>query len=380
MSNFIAYPLRRRRLLQGTAAVVAHSHVAWAHAQNDTWRIGQTAVLSGPLGYPFVEMNKGIAAAFKEVNDRGGIDGKPLEFFSLDDGGAPGPAAENTHTLVKQKQVFTMFACGGTASATGVIKTLAEVKVPLIAPATGADTLRMFNPLVFHTRASYSREMLKIAQQIKSTGFTRMAVPYFDNSFGKAALAGFEAAAQETGNTDWKAFLVAETPEGIDKAVQAVAQFQPTALMPVAIGSLGITLFKSIRARMKVQTFLLSLLGSRPLLTAFGEASIGAAVAQVVPNLANPTIPVIKAYQDAIRKLGGVEAGYSSLEGYVNARILIEALRRTGRNGTREKLVDALQSMRPYDTGGFEVRYGPNDHEGTNFVELTYFNGERFRR
>lgn len=370
----------RRSLLQGTAALATLGPTAWARAQGEAWRIGQTAALTGPLAIPFVEMNKGIAAAFKEVNDRGGIDGRPIEFFSLDDGGAPEKAAENTLTLLKKEQVFSMFACGGTTSVMGALKVLAEAKVPLLAPATGSDALRPFNPLVFHTRASYAQELAKIARQLSSTGFTKMAVGYFDNPFGKATLAAFEAAARATNNTQWKPFLVQETPEGIEKAVQEIVQFQPNSLMSLAIGASGIPFYKALRQRIKAPAFSISFLGSRPLLAALGDAAIGITVAQVVPNPTNPAIPVVKAYQDAIKKLGNVDIGYSSFEGYVNARILIEALRRAGRAGTREKFAEALHSMRPYDLGGFEVRYGPNDHDGTDFVELTYFNGERFRR
>ena len=369
----------RRHLLQATAAA-ALGAPALVRAQSEPWRIGETAALTGPLAFPIVEMNKGIAAAFKEVNDRGGIDGRPVEFFSLDDGGAPEKAAENTVTLLKKDQVFSMFACGGTTSVMGALKVLGEAKVPLIAPATGSDALRTFNPLVFHTRASYAQELAKIARQLSSTGFTKLAVGYFDNPFGKATLAAFEAAARATNNTQWKPFLVQETPEGIEKAVQEIVQFQPNALMSLAIGASGIPFYKALRQRIKAPAFSISFLGSRPLLAALGEAAAGITVAQVVPNPTNPAIPVVKAYQDAIKKLGGVDIGYSSLEGYVNARILIEALRRAGRSATREKFVEALHSMRPYDMGGFEVRYGPNDHEGTDFVELTYFNGERFRR
>ena len=370
----------RRSLLQGTAALATLGPTAWARAQGEAWRIGQTAALTGPLAIPFVEMNKGIAAAFKEVNDRGGIDGRPVEFFSLDDGGAPEKAAENTATLLKKDQVFTMFACGGTTSVMGALKVLAEAKVPLLAPATGSDALRPFNPLVFHTRASYAQELAKIARQLSSTGFTKMAVGYFDNPFGKATLAAFEAAARATNNTQWKPFLVQETPEGIEKAVQEIVQFQPNALMSLAIGASGIPFYKALRQRIKAPAFSISFLGSRPLLAALGDAAIGITVAQVVPNPTNPAIPVVKAYQEAIKKLGNVDIGYSSFEGYVNARILIEALRRAGRAASREKFIEALHSMRPYDMGGFEVRYGPNDHDGTDFVELTYFNGERFRR
>ena len=370
----------RRCLLQTTAAVAALGAPAWARAQSEPWRIGQTAALTGPLAFPFVEMNKGIAAAFKEVNDKGGIDGRAVEFISLDDGGAPEKAAANTLQLVQKNQVFSMFACGGTTSVMGALKVLAEAKVPLLAPATGSDALRPFNPLVFHTRASYAQELAKIARQLSSTGFTKMAVGYFDNPFGKATLAAFEAAARATNNTQWKPFLVQETPEGIEKAVQEIVQFQPNALMSLAIGASGIPFYKSLRQRIKAPAFSISFLGSRPLLAALGEAAAGITVAQVVPNPTNPAIPVVKAYQEAIKKLGNVDIGYSSFEGYVNARILIEALRRAGRAASREKFIEALHSMRPYDLGGFEVRYGPNDHDGTDFVELTYFNGERFRR
>ena len=369
----------RRHLLQATADA-ALGAPALVRAQSEPWRIGQTAALTGPLAFPFVEMNKGIAAAFKEVNDRGGIDGRPVEFFSMDDGGAPEKAAENTLKLLQKDQVFTLFACGGTTSVMGALKVLGEAKVPLIAPATGSDALRPFNPLVFHTRASYAQELSKIVKQLGSTGFTKCAVAYFDNPFGKATLAAFEAAAREHNNTQWKPFLITETPEGIAKGIEEIVQWQPYSLISLAIGASGIPFYKGLRLRTKAPAFSISFLGSRPLLAALGEASIGITVAQVVPNPSNPAIPLVRAYQSAIKKLGDVEVGYSSLEGYVNARILIEALRRAGRNATREKLAEAMHSMRPYDLGGFEVRYGPNDHSGTDFVELTYFNGERFRR
>ena len=370
----------RRRLLQSSAALAVLGAPGWSQAQSEPWRIGQTAALTGPLAFPFVEMNKGIAAAFKEVNDRGGIDGRMVEFFSMDDGGVPAKAAENTLQLLQKDQVFTLFACGGTTSVMGALKVLGEAKVPLIAPATGSDVLRAFNPLVFHTRASYAQELNKIVRQLGSTGFTKCAVAYFDNPFGKATLAAFEAAAREHNNTQWKPFLITETPEGIAKGIEEIVQWQPYSLISLAIGASGIPFYKGLRLRTKAPAFSISFLGSRPLLAALGEASIGITVAQVVPNPSNPAIPVVRAYQNAIKKMGGIDIGYSSFEGYVNARILIQALRRAGRNATREKLAEAMHSMRPYDLGGFEVRYGPNDHNGTDFVELTYFNGERFRR
>lgn len=369
----------RRRILQASALAPVALPLA-PRAQAQPWRIGQTAALTGPLAFPFVEMNKGVAAAFLEVNEQGGIDGRRVELVSLDDGGLPEKAAANTQALIEKERVFCMFGCGGTTSVMGALQVLVPARVPLIAPATGSDALRPFNPLVFHTRASYSHELAKIARQIGSTGFTKCAVAYFDNPFGKATLAAFDAAAKANKNQDWKAFLIQETPEGVARGIEEIVAFQPTALMSLAIGALGIPFYKGLRKRVQAPAFSISFLGSRPLLAALGDAAVGITVAQVVPNPNNSAMPVVYAYRNALKKLGDVEPGYSSLEGYVNARILLEALRRTGRTDSRERLVNAMHGMRPYDLGGFEVGYGPNDHNGTDFVELTYFNGERFRR
>lgn len=369
----------RRSVIQA-AALAAVGIPTWATAQSENWRIGQSAPFVGPLAYPFIESRRGIAAAFKEVNDKGGIDGRMVELFSMDDGGDPAKAAENTKKLIEKDQVFCMFAGGGTASVMGSLKVSMPAKVPQIAPGSGSDALRAFNPLIFHTRASYSQELNKIAKQLSSTGFTKIAIPYFDDPFGKSALATFEAAAKLYKNTDWKPFLVENSAEGVKRAVDEIVAFQPTALMSFAIGPLGVPMFKELRSRIKATAFAISFLGSKPLMEALGEAAVGLTVAQVVPHPRYSALPVVQAYQVALKKLDGTEPNYSSLEGYINGRILLEGLRRTGRNGNREKLIEAMQTMRPYDLGGFEVSYSPTNHIGSDFVELSYYNGEKYRR
>lgn len=372
------HPTRRQALAWASAASLA---APWAaQAQTDAWRIGQTAALTGPLAFPFVEMNKGIAAAFAEANERGGVDGRRLEFVSLDDGGDPAKATENAKRLVEQERAFALLACGGTTSVMGALPVVVAARIPLIAPATGSDALRPFNPLVFHARASYAQELHKIAQHLATTGATRCAVAYFDNPFGKATLAAFEAAAKQHNNTQWRPFLVAETPEGLKQAVDEIAAYQPNSMISLCVGAQGIPFYQQLRQRVKAPPFSISFLGTRPLLAALGEAAKGITVAQVVPNPDAVAVPLVKAYQAALKRVDGAQPNYSSLEGYISARLLIEALRRAGRAATREKLIEALHTMRPFEMGGFDLRYSPQDHNGTDFVELTYFNGERFRR
>ena len=370
---------RRQALAWASDTTLAAPWAAQAQ-QADTWRIGQTAALTGPLAFPFVEMNKGIAAAFAEANERGGVEGRRLEFLSLDDGGDPAKATENAKRLVEQERAFALLACGGTTSVMGALPVVAAARIPLIAPATGSDALRPFNPLVFHARASYAQELNKIVQHLSTTGATRCAVAYFDNPFGKATLAAFEAAAKQHNNTQWRPFLVVETPEGLKKAVDEIAAYQPNSMVSLCIGAMGIPFYQQLRQRVKAPPFSISFLGTRPLLAALGEAATGITVAQVVPNPDAVAIPLVKAYQAALKRVDGAQPNYSSLEGYISGRLMIEGLRRAGRTATREKLVEALHTMRPFDMGGFDLRYGPQDHNGTDFVELTYFNGERFRR
>ncbi|MCM5680875.1 ABC transporter substrate-binding protein [Schlegelella sp. S2-27] len=372
----------RRQLLKAAgAAAAACAAPTWVRAQSDTLLIGQTAALSGPLAFPFVEMNKGIKAAFDEVNERGGVEGRRLELRSLDDGGVPQKATENAKQLVGADNVFTFFACGGTTSVLGMMPVAMQARVPLIAPATGFDALRAFNPLVIHARASYSTEIAKIVQHLGTTGQTKCAVAYSENPFGKATLAAFEAAAKQHKNTDWKAFLLGDSPEDIPKLVDEIAAWQPNSLTSFAVGASGIPFYRSLRPRIAgAAPFSISFLGTKPLLDALGEAAKGIAVAQVVPNPDSVVLPVVKAYQAAMKRSGFPTTGHSSLEGYVSARLLIEGLRRGGRGVTRERFIGAFHSMRPYDMGGFELAYGPKDHEGSNYVELTYYNGERFRR
>jgi ABC-type branched-subunit amino acid transport system substrate-binding protein len=90
----------------------------------------------------------------------------------------------------------------------------------------------------------------------------------------------------------------------------------------------------------------------------------------VVPFPWSPTTPVVKEYQQAMAKAGEKTISFTSLEGYVAAKIFVEGLRRAGKDLTREKLVEGLEKG-PIDVGGFQVNYTPANHSGSKFVELT---------
>jgi branched-chain amino acid transport system substrate-binding protein len=373
--------LTRRRALQwaGAGAALAASRPLFAQAQGEALVVGQTASLTGPTSGPYLEMNKGILAAFDEVNGKGGIHGRPLRLASLDDGGNAGTARANATLLAERDKVLCYFACGGTASVMGMLPVVESTRIPLVAPATGNDTLRNYNPLIVHTRAGYAAEISRIVQQMATIGYTRCAIVHSEEAFGKSALAAFEAAGARHKLASWKAFTV-NSPAEVPKAVDELVRWNPTAIFAVPLGGAGVPYFKALQQKLRVPRFTLSLFGNRQALGQLGDASQGLVVSQVMPNPDNVAVPVVKAYQAAMKKTGAAETSYASLEGYVGARVLAEALRRGGKNPARDRVVPMFLTMRPLDLGGYEVGYSASNHAGSNFVELAYFDGKRFRR
>ena len=370
----------RRALLRGAVSAAALACPGLLHARPESWRIGQTAALSGPLAWPFVEMNKGIQAAFDEVNARGGVGGRPLQLISFDDGGSTEKAAENARRLVEQEQALTLFACGGTSSVLGAMAVVQQARVPLIAPITGIDALRTHHPLVIHVRAGYSNELDRIVRQIGTVNMGRCAVAYSDTAFGKAGLAAFEAVARKHGNTSWKPFLIQDTLPGIAEGIADIARFQPASYLSLYIGQHSLQFARDLRNDVQAPSFALSLLGSEPVLKALGPAGHGMTVAQVVPHPQAQGLPVVNAYQRAMQKIGHNQLTHASLEGYVSTRVLIEGLRRNSRAEGGERLVEAFHTLQPLNLGGFELDYRPGKHLGSSFVELTYYNGTRYKR
>ena len=96
----------------------------------------------------------------------------------------------------------------------------------------------------------------------------------------------------------------------------------------------------------------------------------------MVPFPTSTSLALVRDYQAAMRALGVEEFSHLSLEGYVNARVLAEGLRRAGRNLTRANFEAALDGMRRVDLGGMEINFGQGAQSGSRLVELTMVNAQ----
>jgi branched-chain amino acid transport system substrate-binding protein len=120
------------------------------------------------------------------------------------------------------------------------------------------------------------------------------------------------------------------------------------------------------------QFFALSVVGLKALSAELGAEAAGVAISQVVPFPDNSTAPVVREMRQlptAMLPAAGVT--YTTLEGFIAAKVMAEALRRAGPQLSREKLVAALESMRDFDVGGFPVNYAGGSHLGSRFAEVT---------
>jgi len=136
------------------------------------------------------------------------------------------------------------------------------------------------------------------------------------------------------------------------------------------------------KANSNPQFMNVSFVGSRALANELGESGRGVGISQVVPFPWNLGSPVVREYQKAlVAATGKKDFNFSSLEGYLAAKVFVEGLRRSGQNLTREGFVNAMETLRDYDVGGFTVTYTPQDHGGSRFVEMTVIGREgRFLR
>jgi branched-chain amino acid transport system substrate-binding protein len=345
--------------------------------------IGQSAAFSGPASELGNEMRAGALAYFRSINAAGGVNGRKIELRSLDDGYEPDRAAANTKKLIDDG-AFLLFGYVGTPTSNASKPIFTAARVPFVGPFTGAESLR--NPLnryIFNIRASYYDETEKIVALLVGQTLDRIAVFYQNDDYGKAGLAGVERAMQKRGMKMVATGTVERNTTDVAAAVKAIGKVEPQGVVMISAYKSCAAFIKEMRkAGYNPQFMNVSFVGSKALAHEAGPAGRGVGVSQVVPFPWNLSARVVKDYQQLLEaSTGKQEFSFTSLEGFISAKVLVEGLRRTGPDLTREKFIAAMEQMRDFDVGGFTVSFTPTDHSGSRFVELTVIGkDERFLR
>jgi branched-chain amino acid transport system substrate-binding protein len=358
----------KRAILAGIA--IAASIAAQAQ---DTIVLGQSVALTGPAQQLGLDMQAGAKIYFDSVNAKGGVNGRRIVLKTLDDGYEPERAAANTKKLINDEKVFALFGYVGTPTAAASMPIFTEARVPFVGPFTGAELLRAPpNRNIFHVRASYWDETEAIVQHLTAMSITRIAVFYQNDAYGKAGLTGVERALKKRNMEIAALGTVERNTVDVSKAVAEIAKADPQAIVMISAYKSVAAFIRDMKKAGKTPSFWnVSFVGSKALAGELKEEGRGVQISQVVPFPWDASIPVVKEYQKLLADAKAGEPGFGSLEGFIAAKVMVEGLRRAGKNLTRESFTKAMESMDPYDVGGFKVAYGVDNHNGSKYVDLT---------
>jgi branched-chain amino acid transport system substrate-binding protein len=335
--------------------------------------IGQFAAMSGPAAQLGQRLQVGIQAYFNAVNAQGGVNGRTLRLLTRDDGYEPDTAAAAVKALIREDKVFALIGSVGTPTGLAALPVITGDKVPMIGMFTGAQALREpFNRYVFHVRASYFDETERIVQHLTTLGVKKIAVFYQNDAYGKAGLEGVTRALTKRNLKPAGLATVERNTVDVTAALTSIMAAQPEAVVQIGAYKACAAFIKEARkSGFGGQFFNVSFVGSKALADELGAAGMGIVISQVVPFPYVSAQPVVREYQQRMTEAGQKEYDFSSMEGFLMAKVLVEGLRRAGKALTRDALITGLESMKDVNLGGFNITFGPKDHEGSKYTDLT---------
>ena len=363
-----------RRHFLGAAAAAAAAPYAFAKTGEpgvtDTEiLLGQSAVLTGPLAPGALAMQGGAKVAFEEANAKGGVAGRKLRLMALDDGFDPARAAANYEALVKQHQVFACVLGVGASATLAGLPELKEANMPMIGATAVVDSAReKLNGIAYFTRASQQRECDALVLHLRTLGMRKVALAHIGTPGGQEVLSQVQAAVQKHELEFAGAAGVAPDGSNAADAGKAVAQLKAQATLMFLSGPAGAAFIKSALANGSAPAFYgMSILAGDVTAKLLGDQSSGLAISQVTPYPWDAASADANQYRKACEK-AQVPVGYHSYEGYLSGRVLVEALKQTGRELTRARLHAAMRALKTR-VAGVEFDFN-GQHTGSRFVEL----------
>ena len=347
-------------------------------------RFGIVAPFSGSAKELGRQMKLGIETVFSLVNEAGGVNGRQLKLFSADDGYEPSRTGEAMKQLWENDHVFGMVGNVGTPTAVVALPFALDHKMLFFGAFTGANLLRQVPPdhYVFNYRANYSEETeaaVRYLVTVRGLQPSEIAVFAQQDSYGDAGYEGVAKAVRALRGGYTEPILRLNYKRNTVDVTDAVARLQSRkssikAIVMVAAYRAAANFIVKTRDRYPHMIYTnVSFVGS----TALSEELVlqgarfadGVIVTQVVPAVSGYSRAVLD-YKTALTKyFSGERPDYVSFEGYVVAKILVEALRRVGPQLDTEKLIDTLEDIHDFDMGlGTPLNFGPSEHQASHKV------------
>jgi branched-chain amino acid transport system substrate-binding protein len=345
--------------------------------------IGSCSALEGPSKFLGTQIVVGARAYFDSINDQGGVHGRKLKLIASDDSYDPAKAED----CFKHLQSIGVFAMGffvGTPTALKYVPLAESNKIPLVGLFTGAQSL--YTPLrhwVITVRAGYADETKEqIDGMWKTLVYKKIGVIYPDDAFGAAVLDGVKNALKEH---QAEPIAVASYPRQTsqaDAAIQTVRAAQPQAVVLVGPANTVAPIVKLAHSKGWSPLFVtVSFVGTDDLIKLAEQDAEGMVITQVVPPYYLTDLKTVALYRRTMSKYAPSETpNFVSLEGFVDAMVLVEGLKRAGKELSREGLIRGIESLHDFDIElgpQLKLNYSARDHKGFEHVIPTVVRGGR---
>jgi branched-chain amino acid transport system substrate-binding protein len=341
--------------------------------------IGQSAPLTGSNAELGKDVRDGALAYFQKVNEGHPLPQGKIRLVTLDDRNDTKLSAENTAKLVNEEGVVALFGYASSTLSIPAMPLVMEKKVPFFAPFTGADTIRKQNEYVFTVRSTYADEIGKIVNFWGNLGNTRITVLHYDDPVGKENFGTVAEALKKFGAAPASVAIKRNT-DITPAQVQQVVDSNPNVLVITTLYAPAVQLIKQLKGSGKAyMVSSLSFAGASQLGKALGSDGAGVSAAIVVPSPRNQGIPVVRECNEAWTASGRKDPmSVTALESCIAAKVLVEGMRRAGREVTRASLQHSLDALGRYDAGGYVLNFKPGFHHGGSYVGIALLqpNGE----
>jgi ABC-type branched-subunit amino acid transport system substrate-binding protein len=350
---------------------------------------GSSLALQGHAGYLGQETLRGAMSYLQHVNEQGGVHGRAIRVITRDDSYDPPKCLDNTQRFLIEDQVFGLFCYVGTPTAVKILPLVEEAQVPLLGMFTGANALREpFMPYLINVRASYYQETnAAVEHLVQDLKLTRIAVFYQYDAFGFDGLTGTELALKRFGLEPVARGSYVRGTHDISEGLERIRESGAEAVVMIGTSDPCANFIrKSLENEYSPIFYMVSFVGAKELsrnLLQSDTDRLNVIMSQVVPPPVSSDGTVAESAQEFVRLLEkyfpGEEPNFVGFEGYINAKVLVEGLRRAGRNLSRKSFLEAITSMTNFSLGGdVGLTFGPQDHQGMDKVYFTRLQDGRF--
>jgi len=345
--------------------------------------IGSCSALEGPSHFLGTETVAGAKAYFAMINDSGGVDGRKLKLIAYDDSYDPTKTEACFNRLMEQK-VFALGFFVGTPTAVKYVPMAESNKIPLVGLFTGAQTL--YAPLrhwVVNVRASYFDETREQIDGMWGTlGYKKIGVIYPEDAFGAAVLEGVKAALKAHGAEPVAVGSYQRQTAQVGGAIDTVRAASPDAVVVVGPSNTVAPILQQSHAKGWKPLFLtVSFVGTDELIREAGPDAEGMVITQVVPPYYLTDFKTVALYRRTLTKYApSAQPNFVSLEGFVDAMVLVEGIKKAGKDLTREGLIRGIESIHGLELGlgpQLKLNYSSKEHKGFDHVLPTVIRGGR---